>query len=160
MKPKFVNLDSLNIVGVQVAGSPADGSFGKTWPVLFERNSELPSKVGMDVAYGVQSYSKELMKQGQWKYTAGLEVSKTDNIPDGMELISVPSNQYAVFEYKGVVGPELGELFQNIYKQWLPNSGYELAGEYDFERYDSRFKGPANPESVLDIYVPVKKPRI
>jgi len=160
MEPKIVNLGPINIVGVQVVGSPADGSFGKTWPVLFERNSELPSRIGMNVSYGVQSYSQELMKQGKWKYTAGLEVSEKENIPAGMALISIPSSQYAVFEYKGVISPELGQFFQHIYKKWLPESGYVIEGKYDFERYDSRFKGPANPDSVLDIYLPIKKPRI
>lgn len=157
MEPKIVDLDEFNIIGIQVVGSPVDGSFGTTWPVLFERHSEITSKVGMKTSYGVQSYSKELMKSGVWKYTAGLETTNAKNIPEGMSIISIPSNQYAVFEYKGAISSELGKKFEYIYKKWLPESGYILAGQYDFEKYDARFKGPKNPESILEIYVPVKK---
>ena len=69
----------------------------------------------------------------------------------------IPANTYAVFEYKGAITPELGKLFKYIYSEWLPSSGYAIAGPYDFERYGKMFKGPDNPDSILEIFIPIKK---
>jgi predicted transcriptional regulator YdeE len=39
----------------------------------------------------------------------------------------------------------------------LPDAGYEMTGDYSFQRYDERFKGMDRiAESVLDVYIPVK----
>lgn len=157
IKPKITTLDTFNVVGIQVTGSPSDGSFGQTWPALFARHHEVKNDTGMQTSYGIQSYSETSLKTGIWEYTAGLETKMQQPLPKGMTLIEVPANQYAVFVYKGAVGPKLGELFRAIYQQWLPTSGYALAGSYDFEKYDERFKGPQNPDSILEIYIPIKK---
>lgn len=159
MEPKIVEISDLKIEGIQTTGNPAQGDFGKTWPILFERCDEISDKVGPRVSYGVQSYDKSLMKKGVWRYTAGFEVESEDNIPEGMILIELPSTKYAVFEYQGVIGPELGRTFEYIYTEWLPASEFEGAAPYDYEKYDERFKGPDNPDSVLEIYIPIKEKR-
>ena len=44
-----------------------------------------------------------------------------------------------------------------IYTGWLPESRFELAGEYGIQRYDERYKGvDRTAESVLEFHVPVK----
>ena len=47
------------------------------------------------------------------------------------------------------------QYFGYIYGQWLPKSGFRQAGPYDLERYDARFKGPDDDESVMEICVPI-----
>ena len=42
-----------------------------------------------------------------------------------------------------------------LLSQVMPQSGLKLAGAYDFERYDARFLGPTNADSVMEIYLPV-----
>lgn len=150
------SLGPLSIMGIQVISSPASGEFGKTWGQLFARCDEITA-IGGRVSYGVQTYDDELMAKGVWRYTAGFEVAAGSDVPEGMALLNYPASDYAVFEYKGAIGPALGELFGYIYREWLPASDYELAGNWDFEHYDERFKGPEDADSVLEIYVPVKK---
>jgi predicted transcriptional regulator YdeE len=43
-----------------------------------------------------------------------------------------------------------------ITREWLPGSGFKQAAPYDFERYDARFKGADNDESLTDICVPIQ----
>ena len=44
-----------------------------------------------------------------------------------------------------------------IYKEWLPSSDYEEAFQCTIERYDEdRFKGWGDPDSEVEIWVPVK----
>jgi AraC family transcriptional regulator len=160
MEPKIVNMDEVKVVGIQVVGSPQTGEFGGAWPQLFQRSNEIkhkPVAAPEDrISFGVQSYDKELMKKGVWKYTAAVEVAEGASTPEGMAQVTLPAHQYAVFEYRGTVGSMLDELFGYIYREWLPKSGYVVAAPFDFELYDQRFKGPADENSILEIYVPVK----
>lgn len=163
MEPKIVNMGEVKVVGIQVVGSPQTGEFGRVWPQLFQRSKEIERKavvaVEENVSYGVQSYDKELMKKGVWKYTAAVEIAEGAATPEGMAQLTLPAYQYAVFEYRGAVGSKLGELFGYIYREWLPKSGYIVAAPFDFELYDQRFKGPLDESSILEIYVPVKVER-
>ncbi|MDY6867329.1 MAG: GyrI-like domain-containing protein [Chloroflexota bacterium] len=49
------------------------------------------------------------------------------------------------------------KTYECIYESWLPQSGYELADNFDFEYYNDDFKDFA-PDSVFYIYIPQKKP--
>jgi predicted transcriptional regulator YdeE len=53
------------------------------------------------------------------------------------------------------------DMFSNwgdaIYKDWLPRSEYEEAFQITIERYDDdRFQGWGDPDSEVEIWVPVK----
>jgi len=45
---------------------------------------------------------------------------------------------------------------QSIESEWLPLAEYEMAGDFEFQYYDERFKGVDKiDESLLDVYIPV-----
>jgi predicted transcriptional regulator YdeE len=89
-------------------------------------------------------------------YMASVEVDTFDNLPPTLVAKVIPTNTYAVFTYRGVLDSRLKEAFHAAY-EWLAASDYERAGPYDFEFYGSEFTGPQNPESVLEIWVPIRK---
>ncbi|MCP1184566.1 GyrI-like domain-containing protein [Paenibacillus sp. 1781tsa1] len=64
---------------------------------------------------------------------------------------------YAVFTHKGTLA-RLNDTFQYIYETWLPQSGSVRTNAPEFARYDQRYLGPTNEDSVLDIYIPVSSP--
>jgi len=67
----------------------------------------------------------------------------------------LPAGQYAVFTLKGE--QMTGNWGEAIYKEWLPSSAYEEAYSCTIERYDEdRFKGWGDPESEVEIWVPIK----
>ena len=85
----------------------------------------------------------------------GLEVKMLDELP--LELVAriLPETNYAVFTLKGA------EIKSNwppkILSEWLPEAGLEQSFSFIMEYYDTqRFKGLDDPNSELDIYVPVK----
>ena len=156
MSPRIVELDGFHVVGMQTFGSPADGSFPNMWSALFNFEGSIPNIANDMVSYGIETYTKEHHTQGKWFYMAGRQVEDLSNVPVQMSAKHIPPNKYAVFVYKGSITSRLGEQFQYIYKEWLPKSGYELAGPFDFEKYDKRFLGPDNEDSVFEIYIPVK----
>src|SRR6185436_4882693 len=104
---------------------------------------------------GVETYPTDFHTIRKWFYLAGIQVTTLDAVPLALVGKILPANRYAVFSHEGTLPGRLCETFQSIYQQWLPQSGLKLAGAYDFERYDARFLGPLNAESVMEIYVPV-----
>jgi AraC family transcriptional regulator len=106
------------------------------------------------VGYGVEFYTEEFQKEKKWFYMACGGVENLNNIPATMVGKIIPAHTYAVFTHKGLLR-DLGKTFQYVYHEWLPNSKYKIGDCYDFELYDERFKGGDNPDSEIDIYLPV-----
>jgi AraC family transcriptional regulator len=83
------------------------------------------------------------------------EVEDLNSIPSSLVGKVIPAHRYAVFTSQGTLDA-LHKTFQHAYHEWLPKSKYKIADWYDFEYYGERFKGMGNPESVIDIYIPIR----
>lgn len=84
---------------------------------------------------------------------ATVEVTSFDNVPNGMNTYIVPSGLYAVFHYKGLNTNH--DIFDYIFRTWLPDSKYELDDRPHFEIMGAKYKDN-DPNSEEDIWVPVK----
>ncbi|MGD1844695.1 MAG: GyrI-like domain-containing protein [Salibacteraceae bacterium] len=73
-----------------------------------------------------------------------------------MEQLEIERGQYAHFLYKGAVSG-FGAAMGRFYGAWLPQSGFALDHRPHFERLDQRYLGPTHPDSVEEVYIPVKK---
>jgi AraC family transcriptional regulator len=69
----------------------------------------------------------------------------------GWERFSLPGGLFAVFSHKG---PD-SSIFQYIYTQWLPQSGYVLDNRPHFEKLPSGYI-PGHPDSEEEIYIPIR----
>ena len=65
----------------------------------------------------------------------------------------IPSCRYAVFTHHFKDGG-FRDAFKTVYK-WIEESDYVPAYAFDIQCYDERFKGPEDPDSVIEILVPV-----
>jgi AraC family transcriptional regulator len=63
----------------------------------------------------------------------------------------LPGGLFAVFSHKG---PD-SSIFQYIYTQWLPQSGYVLDNRPHFEKLPSGYI-PGHPDSEEEIYIPIR----
>ena len=80
-------------------------------------------------------------------------------IPDGFELLTIPAGTWAKFECLGPLPRSIQEMWPHIYREWLPDSGYEEAPGFDLEEY-----GPCQtpedsqkPDYRCFIRIPVRK---
>jgi len=92
-------------------------------------------------------------------YHLGLEVSKTEDMPEGMVVREVPTHEYAVIIHKGSKMNIL-ETYDYFFKKWLVEEGYEhVASHPTVEIYDERFimDGPDVDKSIFEYYFPIKK---
>jgi len=71
-----------------------------------------------------------------------------------MTLMSIPEQEYAVFE---CTLPTLMETIKKINSEYLPGSQYRRAnGKPELEEYDPAFD-PAVPDSKMLIYIPIER---
>lgn len=90
-------------------------------------------------------------------YTAALEVSSLDDLPDGMKAHRIAPQSYAVITHKMTspdIPNDLRKTLDYIWHSWLPQSGYEHAASPELEIYDHRFD-PVNLTGEFDYCVPV-----
>jgi len=155
LTPTFERRERILAVGCAGEFPPgATEDIGALWDRFVPRMAEIPEQVGT-ATYGICCLPEEGQREPErFTYVAAVEVENLNNIPEGMTGIELPAHEYAVFAYKGGVGPELPKAMQYIFGDWLPSSEYELDGA-DFEYYDDDFD-PATLSGTILIYVPIK----
>jgi predicted transcriptional regulator YdeE len=130
----------------------------KHWRLLNEavKNYGLSQAHSTWVKYGITFKAGE-----HYRYLAAIPM-KNFSVPDHFIQMDIPAGDYEVFTHKGAM-EHLKRTVYEIYKTILPNSNLKIedqskVGFVHFERYDSRFKWN-NPDSEIDIYLPVKTDR-
>ncbi len=82
-------------------------------------------------------------------------------IPEGLEVRTIPAFTWAVFPCKGALPQALQGVNEKIFSEWLPAlHDYEFAAGYCVEMYDAPDKYPngTNDENYYtEIWLPVKK---
>ena|GEM_PF-4437412 len=75
---------------------------------------------------------------------------------DGYTVVSVEKSTWAVFRSETVewAGGELPGLFERIYTEWLPSSGYDRASGPDMDMYFGVEDG-----QFAEVWIPVKNCR-
>lgn len=86
---------------------------------------------------------------------AGIEVTSLNDLPAPFVGKQVKGGRYAVFTHKGSI-TRLPQTFEYIWGTWFLVTSEELDSREDFELYDGRFYGLDNPDSEMDIYIPIK----
>lgn len=82
------------------------------------------------------------------------EVSDFDNIPETMKPYILKGGLYAVFIHKGS-SSDFQKTFNFIFKEWFPNSGYNLDNREHFEVLGHKYKNN-DPSSEEEIWIPIK----
>lgn len=86
----------------------------------------------------------------------GAEVKTLQEMPLPLCAWVLPAGKYAIFEHNFADGG-FDMAFKAI-DDWFASesSGFTRLGEFDIQVYDERFKGPESPDSVIEVWVPVK----
>jgi predicted transcriptional regulator YdeE len=150
MEPKIVTKPAFTVVGMKYFGKNENQEIPQLWREFNPRCLEVINKVEPNECYGVCG---DLDEAGRFKYLAGYEVSAAEELPADMESWDVPEHEYAVFP---CTIPTIGATYEYAHNTWLPSSDYQRSPTPDFEFYDETFD-PQNPESVLYVYIPIKK---
>ena len=83
----------------------------------------------------------------------GVEVDNLNDVPEGMETLTINSGRYLVIDFKGSI-QEFVKNWNYIHSQWLPNSDYELDNRPHFEKLSPSYS-PMNVVNQEEIWIPV-----
>ena len=97
--------------------------------------------------------------ESELTYLFAFEVTKAEDIPEGMVSKEIAGHEYAVIAHKGSEH-KLSETYPWFYTKWLPESGCEMVRLPAMQICDERCirTGPDVDKSYLEVYFPVKKP--
>ncbi|MFS4417834.1 GyrI-like domain-containing protein [Maribacter sp. 2307ULW6-5] len=156
MEPNIVHTKEKRTVGQSITTSLAQDATVALWRGFGPRAREVPFRLGqhrISLQVYPPGYHDRFRPDVSYEKWALVEVSQWDACPQGMFPFTVPGGLYAVFRYKGPAG-DLG-IYQYIYGEWLPKSGYTLDQRPHFEVLGAHYdKGDANAQE--DIHIPIK----
>jgi AraC family transcriptional regulator len=149
-----VKKPSMKFVGVGVDTSVQNASKDcpVVWGEFMKRCKEIKNYIGGMKNYGVCVNPNE--KECSFRYVACAEISESGDVPDGMEEVKIPEENYFVFVHKGKL-EKLGETYGAI-METMPNAKKKQKGEFWVEFYDLKWKGDKE-ESEFEIWIPVEE---
>ncbi len=156
-EPKIIKHESFQVAGMLYHGKNENGEISAMWQEYLKVCKDIPGVVDTCICYGVcydfviDKDDKECCK---FDYVAGHEVTKVDNLPEGMVSKIVPAGKWLVFEHKGKLDT-LGNTYKYIHTQYIPDSKFEPAG-MDIEYYGDRFI-PDSDDSIFEIWIKIKE---
>lgn len=152
-------MPSRKMIGMRIRTCLAENASSSLWRQFKSRQKEIRDKIDANF-YSIQvfdsipafhSFSPDTLFD-KW---AAVEVSDFGRPPEEMATYILPGGTYAVFTYRGGMAEFLAAS-RYFYDVWLPQSGYELDHRPHFECMDDRYKGPADPNSEEEVWIPVK----
>lgn len=152
MKPKIRELKSIPVVYVRIIGDY--NNVGPAWEKLakFMKEKKLFS-FGTDFI-GLSYDDPTVTETDKLRYEACASVKKEVKPEGEIGYKEIEGGTFAIFRHKGPYSG-LSETYDQIYMNWLPESGYELRDAPPMEFY---LNSPdrTKPENLkTDIYVPV-----
>lgn len=154
-KPEIIKMPDLQVLFSRRTGSYFT-SPKEAWHVVLDFVKE-KGLMGKGVRYfGFGLDDPDITGEDKLRFDACfLPPEKTS--PEGeMGTQTIKGGTYAVFLHKGPYD-QLGESFAAIYRQWVPNSGYQLAEQHPFcECVDIENKEKPPSEIEVKIYIPIK----
>ena len=121
------------------------------WDVLSKYENKLQNHIKNGVSYGVEFGFDRA--SGVSCYVAGFPVKEGGTLHKCFAEVEIPPQTYAVFP---CTLNTLRDVYNYIYKEWLPNSPFQRTNGLEFEFYGKDFKGD-NPNSLMHLYIPVRK---
>jgi len=158
-EPEIKELETKKLVGICITTSLADDKTSLLWNRFMKMRGAIERNKGESL-YSVQEYgeifiSGEFDTDSEFKKWAATEVSSFDEIPKGLDKLEIPSGKYAVFIHTGEA-KKFAESSNYIFNEWLPKSNFILDDRPHFEILGDDYKGPENPDSKEDIWIPIK----
>jgi AraC family transcriptional regulator len=154
MTPKIEILLEKKLIGKRLQMSLANNKTQELWQSFMPRRTEIKNAVGSDL-YAVQVYDATYFEafnpNAIFEKWATLEVTDFDSIPAEMESFTLSGGLYAVFEHKG----HSTAIFDYIFRDWIPNSEYDLDQRPHFEILGAKYK-KEDPNSEEEIWIPIK----
>jgi AraC family transcriptional regulator len=142
IRREFSLVDEENLVGIPKLWGKvnADGTVNRLASL---NDGEIEGILGVCVAHG------NAKSMDYWVATATKK-----EIPNEFEILEIPASKWAVFEVHGAMPHAMPKVWKQIFTEWFPSSGYELADTPELEVYLGG--DPYSPDYYSEIWIPVR----
>lgn len=158
MEPRIESINEKNFAGNRLTMSFAENRTRELWQSFMPRRRETSNAVGSEL-YSIEVYPPEFFQRFEpdalFEKWAAVEVSSFENLPRGLETLTVPAGLYAVFLHHGPASEAI-ITYTYIFQTWLPASEYELDARPHFAVMGERYNNE-DPDSEEEIWIPVRK---
>lgn len=137
MDYKIVNRDAFNIVGKFIQVSCKDGENTRRIPQLWnECNSDGTVTLLSTLSPGTDVLGVCLeMDHATEMLTYGVAIEANAEPPTGMKIAQIPAATWAVFTSVGPMPHAIQDVWQRIFEEWFPSTGYQHSGGPELEVY-------------------------
>ena len=158
-EPRILEIKEKLIVGHCITTSLAENATFSLWSKFRAQQSAIKNKLNTDL-YSVEVFSSDLKfnqfnPNTKFEKWAAVEVIDLDNVPEGMQTLTIKAGFYAIFIHHGPASA-FPRTAQFIHGQWMPQSEYQLDDRPHFEIMAKDYKGPNHPEAEEEIWIPIK----
>jgi AraC family transcriptional regulator len=159
LTPRIENLSEIYFAGLEKKVSPIKNRTRELWQEFMPRLKEIPNRIGVEL-YSVEvfdniSFFKDFNTETEFMKWAAVRVTDLNQIPSGMNSLTIPEGIYAVFLYKGKPSKAAG-TFDFIFNTWLPDSPYTIDSRPHLAVMGENYKGE-HPDSEEELWIPVMK---
>lgn len=162
MKKELANKPEIKLIGLTARTNTKNemdsqlSKIGELAGRFWSQNiaNQIPNRKNPGVTLSVYTeYDSD--EHGDYTYFIGEEVNSFDNIPSGLQTLTIPAATYQKFTTPSGKMPEVViHAWQQIWNMTATDFEGHRAYLADFEVYDQRAMDPAN--TVLDIYIGIK----
>ena len=153
--PSIITLSETLLVGKYIEMSLQQDQTAALWGSFGPFIKTISNRLDTN-RYSLQEYPAHYFDQFNpaltFKKWALVAVKDHTSVPEACEKFTLPGGIYAVFHHKG----NDMQIFQYIYSNWLPSSGFKLDQRPHFELLGEKYKN-GDPASEEDIYIPIRK---
>ena len=159
MDYKIVEKDAFTVVGKSISTSTLDGANNRNIASFWDESNsngfvlELAKNCGSLGVLGIcLDYDKQ---QENITYLIGAEKNNEQILQDWKEVI-IPAANWAIFPVYGAMPHAMPKVWERIFSEWFPSTGYEHSGGPEMEVYLSD-KDPSSEDYYSEIWIPIKK---
>lgn len=153
IQPKIIEITEKKLVGISLEMSMAENKTAQLFQTFMPRRNEIKNRLNpfvFDLQEYPPNYFQQFNPKAKFRKYALAEVSRFADIPKKMQQFVLPRGKYAVFN-----GYFDNRIFEYIYSEWLPHSGFVVDKRPHFDILDENQKS-GNVKNHQDIYIPVK----
>ncbi|MDR0230509.1 MAG: AraC family transcriptional regulator [Dysgonamonadaceae bacterium] len=153
--PKLIELESKTVIYIHFTGAYKNLDFPETFAKLwnFVKEHKLFS-AGIE-HLGVYYDDPHVTESGKLRSDICLAIHKSAQSQGEIRVKEISGGKYAVFSYQGPYS-NFGLVYDAIFAEWLPTSGYELRNLPIFEKYCND-PSRTEPEKLkTEIYIPIQ----
>lgn len=154
-EPEIKTMSDLNVLFARRTGSYFT-SPKEAWGVILNFVKEKGLRKTGARYFGFGLDDPDITEEEKLRFDACL-LPKEKMAPEGeLGTQIIKGGTFAVFTHRGPY-ERLGDTFSAIYRQWVPNSGYELADQPPFCEFLDMEHPEKDPlDIVTKIYIPIK----